>query len=150
MAPKIRLDEVLAEVQEAYADLPRPEMFIRGTCKCSECLEHEQEMQSFSPQDLPFEKLNNPGWDPICFASDEAFAYLVPGLVKLALNPANEYVSQFVFHLNCSGRIDIFTKRQTKALIRVLDYLSENFEMFEALWMGHDIDDLRNRLESVG
>ena len=125
-------------------------MFIQGTCKCEECLEHEQVMQSFTPNDLPIDQLDNPGWDPICFASDEAFAYLMPCLVKLALCPANEYIPQFLFHLGCSERIAAFTKKQTKALIHVLDFLVlEEMEALNHCFAFDELNRIREKLELI-
>ena len=114
----------MAEVQEAFAGIPRPAMFIRGTCRCEECLEHEQTMQALPTTGMPLDKLANPGWDPICFASDEAFAFLLPGLVRLVLEHPNDYIQQFLFHLENSDRIARLNRRQRGSLRDVLDFLT--------------------------
>ncbi len=119
-------DEVIAEVQKEFGNLPRPKMFIRGTCYCDECIEHEKDMQAFSPDNLPLDKLGNPGWDPISFASDEAFAYFLPGLVRIVLDNTDDYVQQFIFHLGLNKRIAALSERQCRALIHVLDFLVLN------------------------
>jgi hypothetical protein len=119
-------DELIAKVKKEFGSVARPKIFIRGTCKCDECLEHETEMQSFSPDNLPLDKLNNIGWDPICFASNEAFAYFMPGLVELLLDHTDEYVQQFIFHVNSSERIAFLSEQQRRALIQVLDFLILN------------------------
>jgi hypothetical protein len=119
-------DEIISEVNVCFDSLPRPAMFIRGTCGCEECLEHQETMQSFTADDLPLDKLDNPGWDPICFASDEAFAYLMPGLVRLVLCHTDDYIQQFLFHLENSERIASFTGPQATALLHVLDFLALN------------------------
>ena len=116
-------DEIRAEVRAAFAGAPRPQLFIRGTCQCEECLAHEAELQSFSPNHLPVEKLGNPGWDPICFASNPAFTYLMPGLVKLVLEHPNDYLQQFLFHVAQPERLDSFTASQARTLIKVLAIL---------------------------
>ena len=76
-------DDVMRVVNTAFGDVPRPATFIRGTCDCAECREHEETMQSVTSENVPLDLVDNPGWDPICFASDEAFVYLMPGLVRL-------------------------------------------------------------------
>ena len=142
--------EILAEVRNAFSDLPRPVMFIRGTCNCEECLEHEETMQSFTPEALPLDKLDNPGWDPICFASDEAFAYLVPGLVEHVLEHTDDYITQFLYHLENSDRIARFTEEQARALLQVLDFLT--LECAEILDINSAVDDLyrvRELLEPI-
>jgi len=116
-------EQILSEVQEAFGHPRRPDMFIRGTCGCEECLEHEAEMQTFTPDNLPLDKLDNPGWDPICFASNEAFTYFMPGLVRLVLDHADEYIQQFIFHAEQPERLAAFTPAQARALIHVLDFL---------------------------
>ncbi len=140
----------MSEVQEAFAGVPRPTMFIRGTCQCQECLEHEQVMQSFTLSDMPLDKLDNPGWDPICFASDKAFAYLIPGLVRLVLYHTDAYIQQFLFHLENSERIALFTRPQATALLHVLDFLVLNEA--KALDKNLAVDELnrtREKLEPV-
>jgi hypothetical protein len=119
-------NEILTEVQNEFSGIPRPKMFIRGTCLCTECLEHEEDMQKFWPDNLPLHKLDNPGWDPICFASDDAFAYMVPGLIKLVLDYTDDYIQQFLFHIGQEDRIAILSKGQRCALIHVLDFLKVN------------------------
>jgi len=116
-------DQVTADIDKAFGGIPRPDMFIRGTCGCEECLAHEGDMQAFDPGDLPLDKLNNPGWDPICFASNRALGYLMPGLVRLVLAHAGRYADQFVFHVEQPERLAAFSPQQARALIRVLDFL---------------------------
>lgn len=86
-------------------------------------MEHEGVMQMFTAADLPLEKLNNPGWDPICFASDDAFVYLMPGLIKLALDHTDDYIQQFIFHVEQPDRLAILTPEQARTLNDVMDYL---------------------------
>ncbi len=119
-------EKVIEVVHNAFGRLPRPQQFIRGTCLCEECMEHEATMQSLPPEQLPLEKLDNPGWDPICFACNEAYAYLMPALVELVLREADAYVQQFVFHLEQPERVAAFTAQQAAALNTVLDYLLLN------------------------
>jgi hypothetical protein len=141
-------EEIISEVQEAFGHLRRPDMFLRGTCGCEECLEHEAEMQTFPPDNLPLGKLDNPGWDPICFASNEAFAYFAPGLVNLVLNHADDYIQQFIFHAEQPERLAAFTPEQARALVHVLDFLV--LHEAKALENNLVIDELnrtRNKLE---
>jgi len=143
-------DEIIAQVDQSFGNLPRPRMFIRGTCSCDECMEHEETMHSFALPDLPLDKLGYPSWDPICFASDNAFAYLIPGLVRLVLNHTENYVSQFLFHLDSPDRIAVLSKRQRLTLLHTLDYLFMNET--EALDNNMVIDDfvrVRDKLEQI-
>jgi len=139
-------DQVISSVRLAF-DNRRPAMFIRGTCSCDECLEHEADMRSFPPDLLPLEKMNNPGWDPICFASNEAIAYLMPGLVRLALDHPDDYVQQFIFHISQPERLDAFSGDQARALVHVLDFLV--LHETEALNGSVVADDLLGTRESL-
>ena len=117
-------DEVIHVVDATFGKTPRPAMFIRGTCSCDECLEHNETMTQWNPSELPLEDLNNPGWDPLCFASDAALQYLMPGLVRVVLEHADEYVDQFLFHVGQPDRLAAFTAAQARALKNVLETLA--------------------------
>ena len=141
-------DEILSEVREHFGDIPRPRMFIRGTCRCEECLEHERVMQSFSPDSLPLGELDNPGWDPICFASDEAYAYLMPGLVRLALEHTDDYIQQFLFHIDDDEHVAALSLAQSLTLVQVLDYLvAHETSALDNNLAADDLNRARKRLE---
>ena len=112
-------DEILKEIQEAFRDVIRPEKFIRGTCSCDECMEHNQTLATHTPDNITMNELGNPGWDPMCFANDQAFAYYLPALVRLAFEE-DAYGDQLLFHLNSPGRLEILNDRQTRAILDAL------------------------------
>ena len=142
--------EVVRKIDAAFAGTARPENFIRGTCKCDECLEHEQTMKSLNHRDLPLAPLNNPAWDPICFASNHAFSYFMPGLVRLIYTHPGEYMQQFLFHLELPERIASLSKVQARALRDVLDILIlEEIDAVEENQAGDDIFRLRETLDQV-
>lgn len=116
--------EVIKLIDEAFADALRPTMFIRGTCSCEECAEHDETMQGLRQKELPLEPLNNPGWDPICFASNAAFKYLMPGLARLVLDHPDDYLEQFLFHIVQPERVASLSPDQARALVEVLDVLA--------------------------
>ena len=143
-------NHILSLIQNSF-DKPRPpNMFIRGTCICDECMEHEAVMQTLNPVDLPLDQLNNPGWDPICFASNEAFAYLMPGLVKLVLDHTYDYVQQFIFHVEQSDRLDVLTPEQAQTLTYVLDFLVlHNAKELDDNFAVDDLFSTREQLEKI-
>lgn len=107
--------EALASILAAFEGARRPERFIRGTCGCDECLEHERTMAANTPETMSLADFGNAGWDPICFADDAAFEYFLPGMSRLAF-AWPEYVSQLLFHLNCPGRVEALTRGQARAV----------------------------------
>jgi len=107
--------EAISNVRAAFAAVPRPEAFTRGTCLCEECEEHGETLKTHTPDSISLVELGNPGWDPMCMANDQAFAYYVPGLVRLAFEDPY-YADQMLFHFNCPGRAEYFTAPQAVAL----------------------------------
>jgi hypothetical protein len=142
--------DVINEIDSVFAGITRPEIFIRGTCQCCECWEHNKTMSNLNPQNLPLDKLNNPGWDPICFASNHAFLYFIPGLVRLILKHPDDHFQQFLIHIEQPERIDSFNKNQVCALINVLKILAlEEINAVEENFVTDDIIRLREMLEHV-
>ena len=117
--------QALAIVVEAFRDAARPEHFTDYT-HCDECAEHDATLRGHSPESIGIKELGNPGWDPVCFLTDEGFHYYLPGLARLALATGREYyLYQFLFHLNCSRRLRTLTKRQKAAISSFLRHLRE-------------------------
>jgi hypothetical protein len=98
--------EVLRRVRAACAPVARPERFTDRD-HCCECAEHDDLLRARQLDALTIDDVGNPGWDPICFARDEAFFYLLPALARLALDtPAPSrgwYFEQLLFHLTHEG-----------------------------------------------
>ncbi len=112
-------EEALAAVAEAFREVPRPQEFIWGTCRCEECLEHNQTLANHTPATITLEELGYPGWDPLCFANEQAFLYYLPAMMRLIFQDPY-YIDQVLFHLNCSSRPGPLTVPQAEALVRAL------------------------------
>jgi hypothetical protein len=123
--------DVLDAVAEAFAGAERPDEFIRGTCRCDECLEHDATLAAHTPATIRLGELGNPGWDPICFAGDAAFAYYLPAMLRLALT-TDAYTGQLAFHLTCPGRTDALDGPQAAAVLRVVELLTDRALLGEA------------------
>lgn len=115
--------DVIKEVDNAFADVPRPPVFIRETCFCEECCEHNETMCRVNRMALPFEDFGHLASDPICFASEAAFQYLMPGLVRLVFDHPDDYVQQFAYNLQPPGRIECLTSAQQRTIASVLEIL---------------------------
>lgn len=100
---------------------------------CKECAEHDELLRSRDLQTLRIEDVGNPGWDPICFATSEAFTYYFPALARLALSePAygyGWYGTVFLFHLVGDGhrnrRFMACTPEQRRIVVQFLKHLVE-------------------------
>ena len=72
------------------------------------------------------------------------------GLVKLLLNHTDDYVQQFIFHVEQPDRFAVLTPEQARALTHVLDFLV--IHRAKALEDNFVLDELyrtRERLEQV-
>jgi hypothetical protein len=112
-------EEALAAVAEAFREAPRPQEFIWGTCCCEECREHNQTLADHTPATITLQELGNPGWDPMCFANEEAFLYYLPAMMRLMFEDPY-YIDQVLFHLNCSTRPGPITGPQAEAVVKAL------------------------------
>lgn len=124
-------EEIIARAMAICASLPRPAHFA-DPGHCCECAEHDAELQPYSPVDLPRAALGTMGWDPVTFVSDDAFRYLLPGLVRVVLTEQGEdsYYEQFLWHLNASldglDRRAACTDAERAMVHRVLEFLLEH------------------------
>lgn len=122
--------DVLRHVREVFALAARPERFTDRD-HCCECAEHDDLLRSRDLDSLTVEDVGNPGWDPICFATDEAFFYFLPALARLALDePAighGWYFEQFLFHLTYEGasnrRLRAASPKQRGAVLLLLHHV---------------------------
>jgi len=126
--------EVIAGVELAFAECPRPEHFTAYT-HCAECAEHDATLRARDRDTLTLADVGNPGWDPLCFCSAAGLAYYFPALAGLALTaPANDspwYAEQLVFHLGY-GHLDnelygYCNDAQRQAVSAVLAFLIETY-----------------------
>ena len=124
--------EILALIRRVFSNCPRPEHFTDYS-HCPECLDHENLLRSHDLETLRLEHVGNCGWDPICFATPEAFSYYFPALARLALSPPEDfygwYAWQLLFHLNMDGaqnrHLQHFTPAQRKVVGTFLGHLAE-------------------------
>lgn len=144
-----RTEEAIAAARDAFRDVPRPTRFIRGTCACDECLEHDETLASHTPDTITMAELGHPSWDPMCAASDQAFAYYLPAMIRLALEEG--YWDQLLFHLNAPGRVDSLNREQARALLAALWVLAETKldEIARTLDI-YRLEEAIHRLEAAG
>src|SRR5690242_17899206 len=120
-------DTILAAIDQAFGDLPRPKTMVRNPNHCDECSDHEAVMQAVTPQTITLKEIGNIGWDPVCYLTDEAFCYFMLGFARIALAKPGSYLFQFFLHLNYepSSRIDAFNREQRRAVKQLVDYIGE-------------------------
>ena len=95
-------EEIIVEVNEAFAELPRP---------------------GIPPGFVPSGRLGNPGWDAVEYHRARAFADLVPDLVKHVLEQPAKYLPRFLQDVGDSDRLRVFTPRHMRAFLQVVEFL---------------------------
>ncbi|MBE9554217.1 MAG: hypothetical protein IMF05_12215 [Proteobacteria bacterium] len=132
----------------------RPTQMVRNPGHCDECAEHEEIMQTVTPETVSLDQVGKLAWDPVCYLTDEAWRYFVPGLARLALGRGDGYyLDQFLYHLE-SGRIDCLNAEQCRALSALMDHLYETMageieENMDDKVLGHVMDLLEQRLQPL-
>jgi hypothetical protein len=116
-------------IQEALRLFPadyRPEHFTDPD-HCEECRDHNETLRVNTREDISFEVLGNPGWDPICFVNEKGFKYYFPAMVRLALCGTGDkyYVDQFLFHITQNSSCMSFNDEQSDLVRKVLENLVE-------------------------
>lgn len=118
--------EILTGVRQAFAACPRPDHFTDQN-HCDECSDHDQTLLARDLDTLSLADVGNPGWDPICFITDEGFRYYFPALARLALTET--YVDQLLFHLTYDGprnrRVLACSPAQRRAVSALLRHILE-------------------------
>lgn len=122
--------EVLARIRGAFESAVRPER-LTDRDHCCECAEHDDLLRSRDLDTLQVEDVGNPGWDPLCFATDAAFLHFFPALARLALADPTAthgwYLEQLLFHLTYEGssnrRLRAATPQQRDAVALLLRHV---------------------------
>jgi hypothetical protein len=122
--------EIIAEVTRVFASLPRPEHFTDHT-HCDECCEHDELLQQRTLETLAIEDVGSQAWNPITMCTPRAFAYWLPALARLALDPEpvqwDWYGYLILFELRWDGprneRWAICSPAQRQAVTRLLEHL---------------------------
>jgi len=122
---------LIAEAQHRFGDVSRPAHFTDYE-HCCECAEHDATFQAHTPETIGREALGHPGWDPLCFATDAAFLYYFPALVRHAITGIddNYYLDQWLFNLVWDGprnrRLAACSAEQRRFVTKVIEWLLEN------------------------
>ena len=84
--PRYTDEEVLAMIDAAFGPVPRPEHFTDHP-GCCECAEHDALLQQRDRETLSIADVGSQAWNPITMCTPPAFAYWMPVLARLAMQP---------------------------------------------------------------
>jgi hypothetical protein len=123
MTEKELIEEALVLFPESY----RPDHFTNHN-HCEECRDHDKTLLAHTRENISYEELGNPAWDPICFVNEDGFKYYFPALIRLALAGTGKdyYIDQFLFHITQNSSCKPFSREQSGFVVKVLEYLLEN------------------------
>jgi len=122
---------------------------------CEECAEHDETLILADIETIGLDELGNPGWDPICFCSEEGKKYYMPSFIRLSLDSIYNdfYFAQFLFHLEYDGEnnklLQSCSKNQRAFIASFVKYMIESFpveieknictdEVFRVYHLWHD------------
>ncbi len=122
---------IIARAEKVFSTVKRPQHFTNHR-HCCECQEHDEELQPFTPADIPRAALGHMGWDPITFCTDEGFRYFLPGMIRIVMTETGEdnYYHQFLWqltwvHKDCD-RFAICSIEERKVVLAALEWLLEH------------------------
>lgn len=90
-------EKIIKDAYRAFSSFSRPKHFTNYK-HCEECAEHDETMRSCSLSELGLRQVGNVGWSPIPFLTEQAYGYVMPRLLELALtNGTNAQEEHFIF-----------------------------------------------------
>jgi hypothetical protein len=126
-------NDIVGRAYRAFSSFVRPEHFTDHT-HCPECAEHDQTMRSRPLTAIGVVQLGNPGWCPTPFLTEQAYGYVMPRLVELALassveRPAESFVFSYLLALTPTHRkLDEFTREQTAVVLESLHHMRDHMQ----------------------
>lgn len=98
------VEALINEAAEICGKVTKPEHFTNHT-HCCECAEHDEVLQKYTAETITREALGHAGWDPMTFATDTAFRYYLPALIRMALTKEGDdyYIDQFLSQIIRDG-----------------------------------------------
>ena len=126
-------EQIVRKAYRAFAKFARPEHFTDHT-QSPEAAEHDQTMRSRPLSAIGVVELGNPGWSPIPFLTEEAYGYVMPRLIELAVSssverPGESFVFAYLLALTPAPehrKLDDFTREQTAVVLESLHYMRDH------------------------
>jgi hypothetical protein len=141
--------QVIALINSAFADVPRPAKESITNCTCEECLEIRDDFAEQDPDDMDADRMRYHSWD-MTFLTFEARHYFLPGWMRLGIRQPELAYSDAVIELllRGEGRMEedrgweesgLYTPMQRKAILAFLDLVrtrngERHDEDLEAAW----------------
>lgn len=138
--------KLIKEALSLFPESCRPTNFTDHE-HCEECRDHNETLLANTRENISYDVLGNPAWDPICFVNHPGFKYYFPAMVRLAIyGTGNEYyIDQFLFHITENTSCVSFDDQQSSFVLKVLEYMLENKS--EEIEVNLDADDILNAIE---
>ena len=109
----LELIAAFAAIDAAFADCPRPEKFTDHPY-CEECSDAHDYFQQFTPDSIA-EVTDPPETLPLSFLTDDAYLYLLPGILRWLPHSGEQFcVGDVLFHVE--NRLHTLNSTQRGAL----------------------------------
>jgi len=107
------LASAFASIDGAFASIERPEKFTDHPY-CEECADADDYFRQFTPVSIS-DVVDPPETLPLSFLTDQAFSYLLPGILRWLPRTGRQYcVGDVLFHVE--NRLHAFSAEQRAAL----------------------------------
>jgi len=77
--------QIISDAYRVFSSFARPEHFVENYNHCPECTEHDETMRKCPLLDIGPQQVGTVCWGPIPFLSKNAFGYVLPRLLEMAL-----------------------------------------------------------------
>jgi hypothetical protein len=123
--PDDELNAAFAAIDAAFADCRRPDKFTDHTY-CEECADAHDYFREFTPETIA-DVTDPPETLPLSFLTDDAFRYLLPGIIRWLPRTGQQYcVGDVLFHVE--NRLHTFNPDQRAALRDLLYVVYDRLE----------------------
>ena len=118
-------ERIVGEAYRAFGSFVRPDHFTDYK-HCCECSEHDELMRSRPLAEVGIAELNNPGWCPLPFLTEQAYGYVMPRLIEIVLSEPDFVFCYLLAVTHQYRKLDYFTREQTAAVLESLHYIRDH------------------------
>lgn len=128
----MRLNFDFAEAAEAFACFAKPSAYIQADLYEPERDEYEQMLGGKAREELVAADFGTVAWDPLCYLTPSAMAYLLPRLMEIAASDAIDsigdlFMMRFINRFSAGpvgSEFSLLSAKQRTVVAAFLEYLS--------------------------
>ena len=122
-------DQLIANINSAFAEVLQPAKDVLTSCECEECMEIRDDFSGKQPEDLETDRMRYHAYDMGFFTAD-ARQYYLPGWMRLAINnqslSCTDALTQvLLYHDGWDSQMG-YDVRQQQAVANFLNFVAEH------------------------